>query len=681
MSDQTGPLEYDVTIVGGGVAGCYVAYRLLHGEIDPSSALGQLKQNNGGKLSVGLFEYSGRVGGRLLSAQLPDAPKTGDENVDYLQYTEFGGFRFQPQMHIVRDLATLLELTHQPFPVDEPQNNPVLLRGKRYLKGELSGKNATATESYNLLPLELAIVQGEYADYGTPDLDTYVANQAFAGVLPNEAVTLPAGAPADLANNGWFCLQQRYADAFRKEEWPTVSKLQKQYEEVKQKAVFAGRRFIDWPWWGLRSYLLSGEAIAFEEDSGGYNSLYSSGNGPQGIIENYYFSNQVTDNDYTNVGNPLHASVCFPYEKYADAGHPCTNTVWKHVSEGYAAIPNQLYEGFLANGGNIPREASEHTDHLNRQLLSFTKLDGGYELTFFKRESNQAVTTAQAWEKLQLDPTAGEVVRTKYLILAMPKHSLDLLAQDSFFFRNRTVQQLLNTVIRIPAQRLFMAYPSPWWENAQEVGPDGKPVPAPTCGRSTTNLPVRQFYYWLSSKENGPSIVLASYTNGRAEEYWRGLQTVTDRTFDDLPGSRLPSDLAQPYTPDKLAAASVRGRGPRAATEAMAELAHKQLMAVVGVTDAPEPIYAHYQDWSVDPWGAGWHAWMAGSNSDEIIPRVMQALPDENVFICGEAWSNVQGWVQGALNTSETLLQTKLGLAWPTWLQRGGTWLGPGSNS
>ena len=256
----------------------------------------------------------------------------------------------------------------------------------------------------------------------------------------------------------------------------------------------------------------------------------------------------------------------------------------------------------------------------------------------------------------------------------MPKHSLDLLIQDTFFFRNQTVQQLLNTVIRIPAQRLFMAYPSPWWKNSKAHEP-------PTCGRSTTNLPVRQFYYWLTAEEDGPSIVLASYTNGQAEEYWRGLQSATDLTSDSLAGSRKAKDLIAPFTSDRLAYASLQGRGPRASTETMTELAHRQLMAVVGVEDAPQPIYSHYQDWSVNPWGAGWHAWMSGSNSDEIIPQVMQALPDENVFICGEAWSNVQGWVQGALNTSETLLQTKLGLQWPKWLQKGGTWLGPGSNT
>ena len=58
----------------------------------------------------------------------------------------------------------------------------------------------------------------------------------------------------------------------------------------------------------------------------------------------------------------------------------------------------------------------------------------------------------------------------------------------------------------------------------------------------------------------------------------------------------------------------------------------------------------------------------------------LHPIEGEDVYVCGEAWSNVQGWVQGALNTSETLVQ-KLGLKWPKWLQRGGTWLGPGSNT
>lgn len=122
-----------------------------------------------------------------------------------------------------------------------------------------------------------------------------------------------------------------------------------------------------------------------------------------------------------------------------------------------------------------------------------------------------------------------------------------------------------------------------------------------------------------------------------------------------------------------------QGRGPRAGAMEMAKLAHDKIMQVVGVENAPEPYYAHFQNWTKDPWGAGWHAFTAGHSDNELIPQILQPLPQETIYICGECWSNVQGWVQGALNTSEVMLQNKLGLAWPSWLSTGGTWLGPGS--
>jgi hypothetical protein len=38
------------------------------------------------------------------------------------------------------------------------------------------------------------------------------------------------------------------------------------------------------------------------------------------------------------------------------------------------------------------------------------------------------------------------------------------------------------------------------------------------------------------------------------------------------------------------------------------------------------------------------------------------------VFICGEAWSDDQGWINGALQTAETMLQEHFGVDRPNWL-------------
>jgi hypothetical protein len=116
----------------------------------------------------------------------------------------------------------------------------------------------------------------------------------------------------------------------------------------------------------------------------------------------------------------------------------------------------------------------------------------------------------------------------------------------------------------------------------------------------------------------------------------------------------------------------------------MALEAHRQLMEVNNVPedeqpDIPLPYYAHYQNWTKDPFGAGWHAWSSGSDQQKLIPRVRQPIPTANVFVVGEAFSDVQGWVQGALNSAESTLQCNLRLKWPKFLNPYGTWLGNGT--
>ena len=89
---------------------------------------------------------------------------------------------------------------------------------------------------------------------------------------------------------------------------------------------------------------------------------------------------------------------------------------------------------------------------------------------------------------------------------------------------------------------------------------------------------------------------------------------------------------------------------------------------VHGLEFVPEPYTAAYHDWSDDPYGAGWHAWKAGTRFWEIMPKVRKPLPDEEVFICGEAYSINQGWVEGALQTAELMLEEHFGLKRPSWL-------------
>ena len=88
----------DVAVVGGGVSGCYAAWRLSAG------AAGR---------SVGVFERNERIGGRLWSVK----PKGMTQQV-----AELGGMRIANNQAPLLNLTKLLNLTLEPYPSTEPDN-------------------------------------------------------------------------------------------------------------------------------------------------------------------------------------------------------------------------------------------------------------------------------------------------------------------------------------------------------------------------------------------------------------------------------------------------------------------------------------------------------------------------------------------------------------------------------
>ncbi len=75
----------------------------------------------------------------------------------------------------------------------------------------------------------------------------------------------------------------------------------------------------------------------------------------------------------------------------------------------------------------------------------------------------------------------------------MPRRSLDLLAPTSLLLRE--IQGLITSVTPRQLFKLFTTYSSPWWRAAGDTAADGSVVPV-EAGRTLTDLPIRQTYYW-----------------------------------------------------------------------------------------------------------------------------------------------------------------------------------------
>lgn len=367
-----------------------------------------------------------------------------------------------------------------------------------------------------------------------------------------------------------------------------------------------GQSLHDWGFWNLLYEVLSSEAYHFMQDAGGY---------------------------YTTVANS-NAASSLPVTEFAP------ETVYMTLAQGYDHLPKRLNDLFVRGGGEfIP----------DRRLEGFVRPpDQPYELTFARTATSHGQTT-------DLKPRLTCKVRADQVILAMPRRSLELV--DWPPLKDQGPRDDLQSVIMQPALKLFLAYEYPWWRSL-----------GLRAGRSITDMPIRQTYYFGTEGEEGGepknlnSLMMASYNDVGAVPFWKGLERGSDFEGNGknrflIPGERPVPDHVFRVTRDMILQAQI------------------QLKVIHGLKFVPEPYSAICHDWTEDPYGGGWHAWKAGFEFWKVIKRMRKPLDKENVFICGEAYSNVHGWVEGALQTAELMLQENHDLPWPNWLPR--TDLGP----
>src|SRR5690606_244676 len=77
-----------------------------------------------------------------------------------------------------------------------------------------------------------------------------------------------------------------------------------------------------------------------------------------------------------------------------------------------------------------------------------------------------------------------------------------------------------------------------------------------------------------------------------------------------------------------------------------------------------KPTAILFENWGRPPFYAGWHAWKPNCSPHRIRQAIVRPFLGHNIFICGEAFSSEQGWVEGALRSAECVLR-KLGVKPP----------------
>lgn len=319
------------------------------------------------------------------------------------------------------------------------------------------------------------------------------------------------------------------------------------------------------------------------------------------------------------------------------------------LNEGYESVFWILQKQFMQHGGEVIMEKS---------LTSFdsNKLEDGSDGVCLHFEEQTQPISARA------------------VVLAMPRRSLELLEQKGPVLDPQLAphfQFLLNAVTPIHLYKMFIAYNEPWWEKE-----------GVTIGRSLTDIPIRQCYYWgtegkqQGADPNNTNAILMVYNDALSSDFWGGLRHIPlgpdDAKLEDSPLAFKPKTSLLHTAAEKHNEWDSRLNAnwkKCVAPKAMVKEMHRQLMILHNVTDAPEPLEAAFVDWGDDPFGGAVHFWNPGYQSSKILKEMIQPVEGCPCYICGEAYSTNQTWVEGALQTAELVLR-KFDISEPDWITK-----------
>ena len=300
------------------------------------------------------------------------------------------------------------------------------------------------------------------------------------------------------------------------------------------------------------------------------------------------------------------------------------------------------YEGFKRGFQQVPLKLAKEFRNAGG------KVEHGRQLTGFEVAPDKTLVTLRFSE--------GDDVQARRLVLAMPRRSLDLVRPGSPFLQQTAVRELVESVTPRPLFKLFTTYDYPWW------------IPAGVqAGRTVTDLPVRQTYYWPTDQGKpaltGPAMLMASYDDGLNIGFWDGFRPKRGVGWRENAERPLNLEYFHGRAEGDPATAGLdwyRYLAPRA----MVNELQRQLAVIHGLSYTPDVLEAAFHDWGDDPYGGGWNSWNIGVQSWDVIQRIVQPEDGVPVYVCGEAYSDAQGWVEGALQTADLMLQ-KFGITPP----------------
>jgi hypothetical protein len=304
------------------------------------------------------------------------------------------------------------------------------------------------------------------------------------------------------------------------------------------------------------------------------------------------------------------------------------------LKNGFSSLIRKLEDKVTKLGGII---------HTGINVNTITGKKGEYKVNLSIAEKGNS---AYVFEQ----DTKTATIDAQQIILAIPSKAMSLLFAASPVLsgnkNSRTFWKDINSIQPMSLLKINLYFDRPWWADGSTGQP---PVLA---GPSFADLPINSIYPFYTVQtapgvpDNGKPAALTIYCDFTNTIFWQGLQNV---------GAKFDSPLQKEHSekPQVLFPAS----------EKVVEEAIKQIKSLFSTHYVPEPVLTSYRSWDGEnDFPHAYHQWALNTNDREVIARMVKPLDDEDIFTCNETWSDMQGWVNGSLRSSERMLKHNYGL-------------------
>ena len=336
------------------------------------------------------------------------------------------------------------------------------------------------------------------------------------------------------------------------------------------------------------------------------------------LLTDYGLSNDCIQMLYDSSG------FIAPYDQQINAGCAFQLLVdfvdpdFHTLGPGYSLLPDTLAWQIQRDGASI------HLEHTARDI---DRLPDG-----------RLVVTAR------MSDGENRRFRCRELVLGTTQEGLrGMIPYVPMFRDSERFLADVESVTDMALGKINLYYTEAWWRERLGI----------TSGGSFTDLPLAQFYCFQTSRDagsTGPASITV-YTDYYRTNYWAELQEL---------GEPFRSPMF-PENPPHTTAASTY----------VVEAATRQMSEMFGIGNVPDPVLATYRRWMDRESGDGDHQWRIGVKDPEVRRRLSNPFP--NVYVCGETWSDDQTWVNGALRSTNEMLETRMGLPTPALESAGAT--------